>query len=146
LRESAFTVNDGAASFANVTTYDIGDWGWFTEIADVGGDGDLDIIAVTKQAKRSVAVLLNDANGQFTLGPVTDLSLSCEDIALGDFDGDGDGDFDVVVPINKSDDIHVLVSDGQGVLSTALVISTTREFYTGAGGDMNGDGSGDLFT
>src|ERR1700756_4183823 len=118
----------------------IGGGGNGIAVADVNGDGKLDII----EANIGVTVLLGNADGtfqaprQFTAGP------SSTSIVVADFNGDGK--LDVALSDGTSFSVYVLLGNGDGTFQVA------RQFVTGEGvnpisivaADFNGDGKLDV--
>src|ERR1700757_3928632 len=109
-------------------------------VADINGDGKLDII----EANTGVTVLLGNADGtfqaprQFTAGP------SASSIVVADINGDGK--LDVAVSDGSTYSIYILLGNGDGTFQAA------RQFVTGEGvnpisivaADFNGDGKLDV--
>jgi hypothetical protein len=113
------------------------------EMADLDGDGDLDILVAMEFSKN--LLLLNRGNGTFEdasdrlPAPVHD----SEDIALGDFDADGDIDAVVVAEDDRIDLYYR--NDGRGHFTSAKL--PVAEVTNGvAKGDVDGDGDEDLIT
>ena len=83
------TSTDTFATDGTGNAYDI-------ELADLDGDGDLDV-AIASQAARSITVLLGDNTGRFTTAPGSPFALGDPQdspfrLAAGDIDGDGKTD------------------------------------------------------
>jgi Chitobiase/beta-hexosaminidase C-terminal domain/FG-GAP-like repeat/Bacterial Ig-like domain (group 3)/Abnormal spindle-like microcephaly-assoc'd, ASPM-SPD-2-Hydin len=107
-------------------------------LADINGDGKLDILAGS-WAGYGLAVFLNQGSGTF--GPETDYALDggyANSIATGDFNGDGN--LDVVTSDPFGDSISVLLGNGDGTFQAehALATDTSPEAVTVA--DFNNDG------
>jgi len=82
------------------------------ELADLNGDGALDLVAGWTTSG-TVLALLNDGQARFTLATELALGLSVRDLAVQDLDLDGD--LDVIVA--GDDGLRVLVNDGDGGLT-----------------------------
>jgi len=118
-------------------------------VGDFNGDGNLDFAGVGPAD--SVSVLLGNGDGTFQpavqfmarIGPVS--------LAIGDFNGDGKADL-VVANYgtagsggeNGSDNVTVMLGNGNGTLQTAVSYAAGRQPMFVAVGDFNGDGRADL--
>jgi hypothetical protein len=116
-------------------------------IGDLDADGDPDLVAAIRDGTGSVAVMLNEGNGQFAT-PVQmgnpSLTFAFE---LVDLDGDDDLDVAVVAGFLEVQ-VEILLNDGTGVLSsvgihTAIVVDFTYIADLSAG-DIDGDDLPDL--
>jgi hypothetical protein len=117
-------------------------------LADVNGDGKLDIILANND-DGDIAVLLGDGNGGFrrAAGSPFPVGPSPYPIAVGDVNGDGKPD--VVAPNSgpKRRTVTVLLGDGRGGFRPALgspFDTTAAGPYHVALGDVNGDGKPDV--
>lgn len=118
------------------------------ELADVDGDGRLDLVQLTSTSSGNLSVLLGRGNGVFDFGSpgLTLESGYSNDLALADFDGDGDLDAVVAFgnpepfsPPTKTND--VLLNDGSGNF-TALpgAFTDPQDSVAVAAVDLDGDG------
>ena len=110
-------------------------------IADLNGDGHLDV-AVANQSSASVSVLLG--NGAGGLGaeahyPAGNGPLS---IAIGDLDGAGG--LDIAVANNYASTVSVLLGVGDGTFAAATDYPTGDAPFSVAIADVSGDGNRDL--
>lgn len=120
------------------------------DVADLDGDGDLDVI-VANENVNNVGILLNDGAGGLTALGTTMTSGSPARVDTGDLDGDGDQD--AVVTINQADGIllvrpaDVLINDGTGVFNLSSTIAPAQA-ATGEGGlfvvDVDSDSDDDV--
>ncbi|MEA5496561.1 FG-GAP-like repeat-containing protein [Limnoraphis robusta] len=129
----------------------------FFKSADIDGDGNLDLLAVTSEAdpnnsflfEDSLEVFLGDGTGNLELQQTIELNQSVNDLIVGDFNGDGQFDAAlnsyIFVDYSSSNQITVLLGDEQGNLNPAENSPFQRNgFGSFALADFNGDGNLDL--
>ncbi|MEA5496562.1 FG-GAP-like repeat-containing protein [Limnoraphis robusta Tam1] len=129
----------------------------FFKSADIDGDGNLDLLAVTSEAdpnnsflfEDSLEVFLGDGTGNLELQQTIALNESVSDLIVGDFNGDGQFDAAVnsynFVDYYSNSQITVLLGDEQGNLNPAENSPFQRYgFGSFALADFNGDGNLDL--
>jgi Bacterial Ig-like domain (group 3)/FG-GAP-like repeat len=155
---------DGGALFLPAVNYDSGGGAaWSSEVADLDGDGNLDVIVSNydngKNGDGSVGVFMG--NGDGTLRPVVVYDTGgwyTETLAIGDLNGDGKPDVLVTslcktsCPSGSTNIITVLLNNGDGTLRSAGIYSTGgREDTSGEGSvvpvviaDLNHDGIPDV--
>ena len=140
-------INDGHGRFEDESRARLDDRVHDSEdigLADLDGDGDLDLVFVSED-DRLDQLYLNDGTGVFTdaserLGSVDGVSNAVE---LGDIDGDGDLD----ILIGNAGPNAVLINDGKGTFSVETerrlpsTAETTQDLELG---DIDGDGDLDL--
>ncbi|MCE5307753.1 MAG: FG-GAP-like repeat-containing protein [Acidobacteriales bacterium] len=86
---------------------------------------------------------VNSQRASSFLAPVNyGTGTSPSSIAIGDFNGDGKAD--LAVAKNASNNVSVLLGNGNGTFQTAVDYSTGVAPYSVAIGDFNGDGKADL--
>jgi Ca2+-binding RTX toxin-like protein len=125
--------------------------------ADIDGDGNLDLLAVTSEAdpnnsflfEDSLEVFLGDGTGNLELQQTIALNESVSDLIVGDFNGDGQFDAAVnsynFVDYYSNSQITVLLGDEQGNLNPAENSPFQRYgFGSFALADFNADGNLDL--
>jgi hypothetical protein len=113
--------------------------------ADFNGDGKLDL-AITNQNDNTVTILLGNGDGTFSPAPGSPISVGTAPnaIALGDFLGNGK--LDLVVANSGSNNVTLLLGNGDGTFTQA----SNSPFAVGKGpssiavADFNGDGRLDL--
>jgi hypothetical protein len=111
-------------------------------VADLNGDGYLDIVSLDEISfdSFSVSVLLGAGNGTFQ--PHIDYPLPvpvAANIAIGDFNNDGK--LDLVV---STDGFSILLGNGDGTFQSAQDFSLSNYVGGLTAGDFNGDGNLDL--
>jgi hypothetical protein len=111
-------IGEGGGSFAAPANYaiyppqDIYDympWPWAMTLADVTGDGMLDIVTANTQ-NDTVSVLPNDGAGRFDAFFNFDTGAHPGSIAAADFDGDGLPD--IATGNRDNNDVSVLKNEG----------------------------------
>jgi len=110
-------------------------------IADINGDGKLDIITANEFAD-TVTVFLNQGGRTFAAAKESPTGTSPEAIAVGDFNGDGK--FDAATPNSQDDTVTVLLSNGDGTFSIPSVIPVGTDPWALVAVDLNHDGILDL--
>ncbi|MBT5018633.1 MAG: VCBS repeat-containing protein [Planctomicrobium sp.] len=122
-------------------------------LADIDGDGDIDIVALFSQEFESVDSFVNNGNGRFqkkVLYMADDPSYGSSSIELADVDGDGD--FDVLYTNGDSLDSHLLkpyhsvqlLEQKDGLVFDHHHITDLPGAYCVKAGDIDGDGDLDL--
>ncbi|HEY0319547.1 MAG TPA: VCBS repeat-containing protein [Pyrinomonadaceae bacterium] len=119
------------------------------EIADLDGDGKLDIVVANEQGN-NVTILLGDGKGGFTQakGSPFPAGHSPNDIAIGDFNRDGKPD--LAFANHEEKYLTVLLGNGQGGFTPApgspFKAEVLPHTHGLAAGELNGDGNLDLVT
>ncbi|MBW3077614.1 FG-GAP-like repeat-containing protein, partial [Prochlorococcus marinus] len=115
------------------------------DVADMDGDGDLDIVSASNHDER-VAWYENDgaANPTFIATNITTSAIGVNDVHLGDMDGDGD--MDIVSASTDDDTIRWYENNGAANPSwIAATVATSADYPTGIHlADMDSDGDLDI--
>ena len=115
---------------------------------DFNKDGNLDLAFASSAGNNSVWITLGDGTGQF--GPATNLNtnsptdLDTQSVAVGDFNKDGNSD--LVTANNASDNVSLLLGNGDGTFGAATYFGVGSNPFSVAVADFNGDGNSDLAT
>ena len=143
-------LNDGRGTFVDATvgrlTTPAAHATYEADLADVDGDGDLDLLVVNDDYWPN-NLFLNNGAGVFTDVTATHLPNLLEystDQVVADFDGDGDVDWFVGNSFQSS---RLLLNNGQGVFSTAPAASLPANLQADAASfacDLEADGDLDL--
>jgi len=140
---AARAVPAAALSFAAPAFYATGHGPAAVAVADLDGDGVLDV-ATADSSGDMVSVLLGDGTGGFTAASQFATGSAAGDIAVGDFNGDGKKD--LVTANAAADTVSVLLGDGNGAFGPKTDFATGSRPWAVAVGDFNGDGKQDLVT
>ena len=138
----AWYQNDGAENFTfqmittvGMTANGIRD----LDVADIDGDGDLDIVTVSENDNR-ISWWSNDGAGNFTQNNASTSLVSPRSVDVVDFDNDGDMDI-IAGGADNGDTIHWLDNDGSEVFVNRKVTDIlTADFVTSVQvADVDGD-------
>ncbi|AXG71443.1 repeat domain in Vibrio, Colwellia, Bradyrhizobium and Shewanella [Kordia sp. SMS9] len=138
---------DGQGTFGNAQVISSAAWGVANaHLADLDGDGDVDIL-VTSTGDNRVSWHEN-TDGQGTFGPQQTISTTATNpLSTYASDIDGDGDLDVISASNNTNNLAWYENtDGQGTFGSIQVIGTafgTRWVFST---DLDGDGDMDVLS
>jgi len=139
-------LGNGDGTFQPATEYPSGDqYPDSLAIADLRGDGKLDVVAASMFSSNADVLL---GNGDGTLQPVVTYGSggSSDDwrggVAVADVNRDGKPD--LVVVASGSGDVGVLLGNGDGTFQTAQTYGSGCEPWSVAVADVNNDGLPDL--
>lgn len=116
-----------------------------TAIADVNGDGSLDlVVANTGQtgASNTVSVLLGNGDGTFQQR--ADYLTGNSPFAVAAADLNGDGELDLATANADSDSVSVLLGNGDGTFQAQTTYPTGSYPFAITVGDLDGNGTPDL--
>ena len=163
-RQQRILINNGTGTFVD-QTLDDGNGvpripelklrAYRSELVDIDGDGDLDVVVVndvaspTGNIKRSYA-LFNDGKGHFTPQELVDIPANAYGVAIGDLNSDNLPDIVVTtsndIP-NQGLAVQFLLGTGNGHFK-AMIVPGLGPWDIGAYGaaidDLNGDKMGDV--
>ena len=144
------TAGTGLGSFVQGNPLTAGAYPVRIGLADVDGDGDLDMVSANNtaygSARAPVSIRLNNGLGQFGGGSDVRVATSPQGVsklAIGDVDGDGTLD---LVTANTLDSVSIRFNNGAGGFSTGsdLFISGGYRISDVGLADLDGDGDLDL--
>jgi hypothetical protein len=136
-------INDGAGAFAFGGAWHIGLWPRGGTVADLDGDGSIDV-AVANEFSSNATVLFNDGAGGFAR--TISLNGGSDPRYVGAADLDGDGDLDLAI-VDKGDDeiwIHWNVGNRSFAHATSDRYAVHDAPHAAAGADLDGDGDDEL--
>jgi hypothetical protein len=155
-------LGNGDGTFRPKTDFATGAQPWGIAVGDFNGDGKLDLVVANRGAN-SLSILLGNGDGTFQ--PKTDIALPPTPVTLlpvvplavtvGDFNGDGKADLAVATQVSNTNDVTILIGNGNGTFQTPVTILTNSSTFAGFGlagngqssiatADFNGDGHLDL--
>jgi len=144
-------LGNGDGTFRTAVTYATGgQYAISVAVEDLNKDSKLDLV-VTNEGSNSEGVLLGNGDGTFqTAVTYAAAGQDAYFVALGDVNGDGNPDLAVANRCASSNNctngsVSVLLGVGDGTFLTPPNYATGGEYaYSGAIGDVNGDGNPDL--
>ena len=152
-------LGNGNGTFQSQVSYGTGTTNptYSVAVADVNGDGKLDIVAASScisniNCVSSVAVLLNNGDGTFkTAVNYASNGQAAHSVAIGDVNGDGKADIVVANSCATGDfyctsgTVGVLLGNGDGTFRPVVIYSTGGAYPTSVVvGDLNNDGRADI--
>jgi hypothetical protein len=136
---------DGTFTAAPGSPITVGTFPDSVAVGDFNWDGKPDL-ATANGGSSGVSVLLGNADGTFTAAPgsPTAVGTTPKSVAVGDFNADGNPDF--ATANESTDNVSVLLGNGDGTFTAApgspVTVGTFP--FSVAVGDFNGDGKPDL--
>src|ERR1019366_6337523 len=148
---NAQLVKCSSVSFATATNYAASGNVDCLAIADLNGDGKLDLVVPGPSSRLAyggtdVGVFLGNGDGTFQ--PQVPYSAGNEQqmsifwVAIADLNGDGK--LDLATANSGTNDVSVLLGNGDGTFQAAVIYATGSQPTSVAIGDFNGDGKPDL--
>jgi len=134
-------LGNGDGTFQNQVNYFAGGNPFSLVVADLNGDGKLDL-AVADETDSTVSVLLGNGKGAF--GFATSFPTGTLPFWVAAADVDGDGKLDLITANENTNDVSVLIGKGNGTFNAFQSYPANQAPQAVAVGDFNGDGSPDL--
>ncbi len=140
-------MGNGDGSFQPAVTYPVGNGPDSVALADVNGDGKIDIIVAnsgtnpadtTNTDINTISVLLNNGNGTFAAKQDYATGENPSDIVVADMNNDGFPD--LVIANATANTVRISLNNGDGVFTAVKDFPTGTLPYSLAVGDLNGDG------
>lgn len=134
-------INDGSGQFSTSMSYNLYYSGTGMATGDVNGDGKADVVTANSSS-HGVSILLGDGNGGF--GPATVYWTDPQALPFRPVlaDMNGDGHLDVVLSLLGTDQIGVLINNGDGTFGPVQAFSAGEAYVTV--GDLDNDGLPDV--
>ena len=135
-------LGNGNGTFKAATSFSSGNNSNFVSLADLTGNGRLDVV-VSNWNPGAVSILLSNGNGTFQ-APVSYATGStyATQLAVGDFNGDGK--IDIVTADLYDNSVEVLFGNGNGTFSAAETFATPGNADGLVVGDFSNDGLDDI--
>jgi hypothetical protein len=135
-------INTGSGHFVQKDPIGGGDDGWLVGVADVNGDGNLDILFEGEaQGNGAVEVYLGNGNGTFTYkSQAAENDYDANPIAIADFNGDGKLD----LAVTDFYQVDIFLGNGDGTFQPFVPYSCPSCNGSITAADLNGDGKLDL--
>ena len=134
-------MGNGDGTFQAAQSFFAGNQPYSLVVGDFNGDGipDVAVANYNDSVDGSVSVLLGKGDGTFQPALTFLAGLSCNYLAVGDFNGDGIPD--LAVGIGLASEVHVLLGNGDGTFQTYPISYLAQAGCNSlAVGDFNGDG------
>jgi len=126
--------------FFNRAIFATGDSPEGVALADMNGDGQMDLI-VADYYDMKVSILLGQPDGSFSSKHDYPLSDVCQGIVTGDFNRDGKMD----VAVTTTTSVVVMLGKGDGTLGSPVSYPVPHVSFLLQAVDINGDGKLDLW-
>ena len=140
--QAGILLGNGDGTFTPGESYDIGADPQSVAVADLNGDGKLDL-AIADIFAGSIDILLGNGDGTFRQGAIVPTLAFPGSIQQADFNGDGKVDLAVATGSGPTV-ISVYFGNGDGTFQAPRNFSAAGEAGTLAVGDFNGDHRADI--
>jgi len=134
-------LGNGNGSFGSEATFAARMFPSSVAVADLNGDGKLDVVA-TNTESNNISVLLGNGDGTLQAQQNPTVGASPRSVAIADLNGDGIPD--LIVANGNSTGISVLLGNGDGSFQPQHTFSAGAGPYYVTTADLNGDGNLDV--
>src|SRR5262249_6596887 len=134
----------GKGTFAPQVDYAAGPGPSAVVVADLNGDGELDLVVanISTGNKGALSVLLNQGNATFA--PAVSYTAGVEILSIATADLNGDGELDIVFVNAGGLEAGVLMNQGNGTFAPPSGYGVSFDPQGIVAADLNGDGHIDL--
>ncbi len=134
---------DSHVNFASQMNFPTGDQPISVAVADLTGNGVLDIITANA-ASNTISVLMGDGSGTFR--PAQTYAVGSRPYSVAVADVTGDGKPDIITTSYGTNSVNVLLNNGNGIFGNQETFATDLSPVRTVVADVNGDGRPDLVT
>jgi hypothetical protein len=135
-------LGNGSGGFSSVRNYGAASGVRGLSVMDLDGDGDMDIVTANR-AGDNLTILKNNGEGTFAPRVVVEAN-GIQETACAAADANGDGILDLFVGAYGSNEIILMLGDGNGGLVFSQKVSAGGKPWKIKAGDVNGDGNVDV--
>ncbi len=135
--------SNGSGTFLTQQLFAVGISPSSVTVADLNGDGKLDI-AVANQSSSNVSVLLANGSGSFLAQQTYAAQAAPASVVAADVDKDGDADLVVANTLGGS--VSILLNNGDGSFQNQQTLTVGNEPQSVVVADFNADGKPDVAT
>ncbi len=137
-------INNGSGAFPTNLEFAAGSGPVFVAVGDFNGDGKPDLV-VANSGSNQINVLLNTTSGAtLSFGAPTPYTVGTQPFFVGVADLNGDGKLDLITANSGSNNVSVLLGNGDGTFAPVTNFAAGASPNSVAAGDFNGDGKTDL--